>query len=406
METKGQVRQIGEFFRRAFRLARKGLSLLAFSAADERLLPRKIVSISIEKGAVGAAAGRGFLSRIKIIKEGRSETGGQEYPGPAELARAAKSVLGVFNSGGAGPHGGVLVIPAEWVVQKDADFPAAIRHDIPNAVSYELDRLVPFEAGRMFYDWRVAGEDGRKLTLRVSAVKLEKVKPFIDVLAENGIAVSRIVYADENFAADKNPGGGQSSSGARLGISEALRFNPAGPDLFSNGRRRKAKVPVAGSALLVFLLLALWGYRVISPIRVEAGNVEALDRQIALEKKKVFGIDGIMKQIGVINGEISAMRDFDLDRSAAIRTVKELTAVIPQSAWLTGLEFSGDSVRIEGYAASASGLIPRLERSGYFRKAEFASPTLRDAKTKSDHFIIKVQRAGASGQGKPAGAKK
>ncbi len=413
METKEQARQIGEFFRRAFRRAGKVLSFLTFSAADERLRPRRILCVSVEKGAAGAALGGGFLSRVKIVKSGRFETGGNGYPGPSELVRAAKSVLGASGSGAPSGSGAIvalggmeaaLVIPSEWVIRRNAEFPSAVRHDIANAVSYDLDRLVPFDADRMLYDWRVIGEGGGKLTLQVSAVRLDKVKPFMALLGENGIPVSRIIHAVEDPALGRKiRAAGQSPSAAACGVFEALRFN-AGPNLMSNGRREKTKVPVAGSALLVLLLLAVLSYRIITPLKVEAGKIDAMDRQISLERKKVGGVESVMRQIGVVNGEINTVKGFETDRSAALLAIKELTAVIPKSAWLTRLRFSGESVRIEGYAASASGLIPRLEKSGYFKKAEFASPTLRDAKTKSDHFVIKVQRADGgdpSGDGRP-----
>jgi hypothetical protein len=51
-------------------------------------------------------------------------------------------------------------------------------------------------------------------------------------------------------------------------------------------------------------------------------------------------------------------------------------------------------VDIEGYAASASELLPKLEASKLFQKVEFASPTFRDVKMNSDRFVIKMEIEG------------
>ncbi|MDA8388850.1 MAG: PilN domain-containing protein [Nitrospiraceae bacterium] len=401
MMKGGLADQTGEFFGRALRHVVRALSLLTFSAADLDLQPRKILSLSIEQGAVDAALGRGCFLGSGIIKANRYEIGGKAYPEPADLVPAAKSVCGDKLSGGKnGPDGcdATLVIPGEWVIRRDADFPAAIRNDLPNAVSYDLDRLLPFGADRVFYDWRITGEKGRRLAVRVSAVKLEKVKPYIDRLGEKGIAVSRVICPDETQAA---------ISWAKWGIldtirSNAHRSNPGRPNLLNNGRRESARAPVAATALLIALLFGAWGYGATRPTGIETEKVAALNRRLTSEKRKVSGVEFIARQIGMLNGEISTIKDFDLGRPAALRTLKELTALIPKSAWLTGLKFTEDSVQIEGYASSAAGLIPRLEKSGYFKKVEFASATTRDAQTESDHFIIKMSLAPAI----PAGKKK
>jgi len=52
------------------------------------------------------------------------------------------------------------------------------------------------------------------------------------------------------------------------------------------------------------------------------------------------------------------------------------------------------TVELEGYASSATGLLPKLEASQYFKKAEFASPTFRDTRMNADRFNIKTELKG------------
>jgi general secretion pathway protein L len=80
--------------------------------------------------------------------------------------------------------------------------------------------------------------------------------------------------------------------------------------------------------------------------------------------------------------------------------LKELTTILPKSAWLTRVRLTDTAVEIEGYAASATELLPKLEESPFFKKVEFASPTFRDARLNSDRFVIKMEIEGTGSPGK------
>ena len=71
--------------------------------------------------------------------------------------------------------------------------------------------------------------------------------------------------------------------------------------------------------------------------------------------------------------------------------MKELTKILPDKTWLTRVRVTEDSVELEGYAASATAIISKLENSRYFQKAEFASPTFRDQRQNNERFVIKME---------------
>ena len=78
----------------------------------------------------------------------------------------------------------------------------------------------------------------------------------------------------------------------------------------------------------------------------------------------------------------------------ALNVVKELTTLLPSTVWLTRARVTETTVEIEGYAGTATELLTRLEQSKLFKKAEFTSPTIRDARTNSDRFVIKMELEG------------
>jgi general secretion pathway protein L len=62
-------------------------------------------------------------------------------------------------------------------------------------------------------------------------------------------------------------------------------------------------------------------------------------------------------------------------RSAAF--LHELTQVIPADAYLTTFRVRSDRIELEGFARSASDLIPLIEKSALFKNPQFTSPVTK-----------------------------
>ncbi|KFZ44673.1 hypothetical protein DS62_07295 [Smithella sp. SC_K08D17] len=93
----------------------------------------------------------------------------------------------------------------------------------------------------------------------------------------------------------------------------------------------------------------------------------------------------------LISSDIKTINNFKKHSIPTIDVLKELTKILPDKAWLTRVRVTEDSVELEGYAASATAIISKLENSKYFQKAEFASPTFRDQKQNNERFVIKME---------------
>jgi hypothetical protein len=55
------------------------------------------------------------------------------------------------------------------------------------------------------------------------------------------------------------------------------------------------------------------------------------------------------------------------------------------------MKITDKTVDIEGFSASATEIILKLENSQHFQKVEFASPTYRDPRQNKDRFVIKME---------------
>lgn len=178
------------------------------------------------------------------------------------------------------------------------------------------------------------------------------------------------------------------------GVLESLWPKAKGFNLLKKGRYEKQRTPFALTIILILAILAMWALYMVAPLQIEKQRREKIDHQIMLRKEDVKKVEALKKEIETIDGEISTIHNFKGNRPLALDIVKELTTILPTTAWLTRVRITETTANIEGYASSATGLIPKLEASKYFKKAEFASPTFRDRRQNADRFIIKMEIEG------------
>lgn len=178
------------------------------------------------------------------------------------------------------------------------------------------------------------------------------------------------------------------------GVFESLWPKAKGLNLLTKGEHEKPRVPKILSLVLVLAILALWIIYLIAPLRIERKRLEEMDHQIMMRKDEIRKIEAMKKEIESLQQEISTVNNFKITRPMTLDILKELTLILPKNAWLSRVRIDAGNIYLEGYASSATGLLPKLEASSYFRKVEFASPTFRDTRMNADRFNIKAEIEG------------
>jgi general secretion pathway protein L len=178
-------------------------------------------------------------------------------------------------------------------------------------------------------------------------------------------------------------------------LTESLWSGATRPNLLSKGREEKETTPLAGTFILAAILILLWVIYIFSPLTVEERRLREIEHQITIRKEEVKKVEKVRKEVDALTSETSTIEDFKGARPMALNIIRELTTILPKSAWLSRLRITESTVELEGYASSATELLPLLEASKYFTKAEFASPTFRDARLNSERFSIKMEKEGA-----------
>jgi Tfp pilus assembly protein PilN len=174
-------------------------------------------------------------------------------------------------------------------------------------------------------------------------------------------------------------------------VVESLWPKAQAIDLLAKGVRKKGKSPVALTVLLLAAIVAMAATYVLVPLSIERRRLEEIDRQIKLMKAPVRQVEALKKEIEAQEKEIETLEGFKRNRILTIDIMREITKVLPKNAWLTRARVTETGVDLEGYAGSASDILPKLEASPFLKKVEFASPTFRDTRLNADRFVIKME---------------
>ena len=161
------------------------------------------------------------------------------------------------------------------------------------------------------------------------------------------------------------------------GVGLALKsLQPVAVDINLFPERFRKKPSVIGRyATLALVLLTLlsgmaWAGSHFVHQRVIDRRVDAELNDLADE---IEALGQAQSEIATLRERIDYFNDLQKDRIHALEFLKELTEVLPETAWLSGLSVADGRVEIQGYADYSTRLITRLEGSPLFADAKFIS---------------------------------
>ncbi len=210
---------------------------------------------------------------------------------------------------------------------------------------------------------------------------------------ELGVPVKAIGHEDMRrvFKTDIDDG----VTGPLGGLVETIWPGAKGFNLASKGFEASGKGLVTSVTwVLVALIAAAAVLYLVVPLEVEKTRLDRIEYQLKIRRGDIRVIEALKQETTSIEADMNRIRGFKESVPMMLDVMKELTTILPKSVWLTRLRTTGETVEIEGYAGSATEMLPRLEESGLFKKVEFSSPTIRDTRLNADRFVIKMQMEG------------
>jgi general secretion pathway protein L len=145
----------------------------------------------------------------------------------------------------------------------------------------------------------------------------------------------------------------------------------------------RKKVSRVGQYLAVFLaiasvvLAAAWG---VHPFLQEREELDRLLLQVKAKKPEVEAIEALQKRRDLLEKEVREFETTRADEVGKLEVLKELSGILPPTAWIWNIKLKAKEVDLSGFADSASDLIGILDKSPFFERVKFASPVTKETR--------------------------
>ncbi len=322
----------------------------------------------------------------------------------------------------------VIGISDDQVMFREITYPSAVKENLRTTLEYDIDNYVPLSADEICFDFQVMEEDKKtnQLHILLACIKKTDFKPYLSLCKQwpygvYGLCVSGA--AEKNCAAflagnqarplkeiagellnsveagtegafprttDLDRAGMPSPEwmrafGLGLGVlwDVPLRINLLPPEV----RKKPGRIglyALAGLTAMVVLLAAAWVGGAVFQRQMRLKSIEQEIKQLSSEvesiqqmKERLRGIEEKTTVLQEIRGRISILE-----------TLKELSLIMPETAWVKQFSFSDKGIRLNGFAQSASELISQLESSPLFKDVVFLSAIVKDNKQDLERFYI------------------
>ncbi len=150
------------------------------------------------------------------------------------------------------------------------------------------------------------------------------------------------------------------------GLLEAILPKAKGFNLMSKGVAEARKVPIAVTIALLCIIVAMIIPYLVVPLELQKSRLRQIDAHLSSRKGEIKKIEALKKEISDLSTEIDRIKNFKESSPMALNIMKELTTVLPSTVWLTRTRITGETVEIEGYASTATEILPKLEQSKMF----------------------------------------
>jgi general secretion pathway protein L len=268
----------------------------------------------------------------------------------------------------------VLLLAETEVLRTRVAMPMAAETNLRQALAYEMDRHTPFQAGEVFYDWRVLkrDRDAGQLGLELIVVPREAVEADIELLQRLGLAPSGV-----DVAADDG------TLGINL-LPEAMRHR------IVNQQARTNWLAGAVTVLLLALVMA-------QSLLLREHQLTEIKAAIEDVKAEAMAVQQIRKQIDDASEAADFLQKHRAENGYKVEMMAELTRILPQDTYLDRLNLQADSVQMQGKSGNAQALIELVNASPMFENASFRGPTRLDPRSNKEIFDLnaKVTRGDA-----------
>jgi general secretion pathway protein L len=328
------------------------------------------------KGLLPRQAARGPATRRLVIAlDGPGKTLLMEKGGRATVlgmaagASDSLAVLAGLVRAQPGMPIGLRLGPEQCFIRK-MQLPAQAESDFAGILDLDMERTTPFRATDVltaFYVEPSADVPRGKRAVRHLIVKRKGIEPLLEEMRDHGLEPAFVDCWDA-----------QRRGGLPVDFLATSRPNGGGERGFSlHG--------VAGLCLLLVALAAA------IPVMRHREVLASLQARTASARAEAATVRQALEASQGAAARLEAVERRLRGRLPVARILEELTAILPDSAWVSDLRIEGGAVEFTGFAKSAASLIPLLEASPLFAEAALTSPVVLDNNEDKERFSARLR---------------
>jgi Tfp pilus assembly protein PilN len=110
--------------------------------------------------------------------------------------------------------------------------------------------------------------------------------------------------------------------------------------------------------------------------------IRQLDAEIPRLQPRVRQVERLESEVDGLQKKAAVLEALQAHNARTLEALRELSEILPDTAWITDMNLRGDGMEISGSADSATALIPLLEQSSVFQDVALASGIARNQQGK------------------------
>lgn len=255
-----------------------------------------------------------------------------------------------------------LMLSSGQFLQNTVKLPMAAEENLRQVMAFEMDRLTPFKAESVYFDFiaRERDTETRRIAVDWALTPKPKLDEFLESLLNLGFHPERV-----------DLGNGLEGSGYNL-LPEKYR------------QKKDNKALILSIALFSVLSIAV----LLLPLLMSRSLLLDLQQQSKSFAKTAKEVESLREQVEKQEHESGFLSQKKRVEPAMLDMLNELSRVIPDSTWLNGVQYRDHRLIIQGQSPAASSLIEQIEKSPYFKNTSFVSPVTKDVATGYERFQI------------------
>ena len=267
------------------------------------------------------------------------------------------------------------LLPAELVLLRQIELPAAVEAELANAVMLEVQASSPFVLDDTCYGWALRRRAGGKLHITLAITAYSEAMACLHaqgVTADSKEQLPEVWCLDE----DQRPV-------VLQGFGERRRAG--------NYRQRLALL----GGLLAMLLLLLFALLAV-PGLVRSMQADNMEHHLAVAERNAVEAVQLREQLALDNERARAVQGLIDDQLDSHSLLDRLAAQTPDSVYFEQLIIEGQQIRIRGWAVNAARFLQALTEDPFYAEVSAPGGIRRHSRTNLEQFTLQLRVAEAN----------